>query len=135
VSDDSRRLNVEAREKVVYRVCISLLSSSECRQDAATALRYRLHASPNPYVRTRVLPVFRLVSLSKLSRFTKQDARINDDAVFSRVAIAEIVRRVCKLISIREIQCASISFIKAKTSSFRFHVAKDIFINTTFSDS
>jgi len=35
MSDDSRRLNVEAREKVVYRVCISLHTSSECRQDAA----------------------------------------------------------------------------------------------------
>jgi len=72
-------------------------------QRIATALRYRLHASPNPYVRTRALPVFHLVSLSKLSRSTKQDARINDDVAFSRVAIAEIVRRVRKLISIREI--------------------------------
>lgn len=72
MSDDSRL------EKGGFTVCASvrcLRQNAGKMQRIATALRYRLHASPNPYVRTRALPVFRLVSLSKLSRSAKQDAR------------------------------------------------------------
>lgn len=112
------------------RGCISLLSSPECRQDAvcfATALRYRLHASPNPYVSTRAaLSVFRLVSLSKLSRSAKReqtrDTRVNDGATLSRVTIAESKSRVRKLISIRRI---SVQYSRDEDGALSSRVLRD----------
>lgn len=77
VSDDSRHPKVEA-EDGRFAVCASaccLRQNAGGMQCLAAALRYRLHASPNPYVSTRVLSVFRLVSLSKLSRSAKCETR------------------------------------------------------------
>lgn len=56
MSDDSRRLKVEAGEKG-GSPCISPLSSPGCRQDVvrgAAVVRYRLHASTDPRIYTYV---------------------------------------------------------------------------------
>lgn len=109
VSDDSRHPKVEA-EDGRFAVCASaccLRQNAGGMQCLAAALRYRLHASPNPYVSTRALSVFRLVSLSKLSRSAKCETRRASkrrrDALARNNHGTQIVRHVRKLISIRKI--------------------------------
>lgn len=109
VSDDSRHPKVEAedgRSAVCASACC-LRQNVGRMQCLAATLRYRLHASPNPYVSTRALSIFRLVSLSKLSRSVKCETRRANkrrrDVLARNNHGTQIVRHVRKLISIRKI--------------------------------
>lgn len=130
VSDDTRHLNAEAGEG--RRVCISSLSSPECRQDAAHCNGTALSVTRFPeFVRAHAVCLSStLFPCRNFHAPRNETARINDDAAFSRVAIAEIVRRARKLISIREI--SSYSSTETKTPSSQSRIIRGIFIHIDF---